>query len=127
MVSFIEIAAKKKLNIDAKDPAMRVLSLEGITGGVLVHLCPVTQYVKGVRKGQFKYNTKHKVPVLVTDFDIQEQKDKFETETGNCCICQGSGKEWNGWSKAEGNRFIACKRCTGAGKIEKRVIYDTDI
>lgn len=116
MVSFMELAAKKKLNIH-QDQAMKMLSVESIAGGFLVHMCPTTTYQRGDRKGSPKYNIKQKVPVLLLDADVLEQQTKFESETGKCYVCQGSGKKWIGWSKTEGSKFVLCTRCNGTGAI----------
>jgi hypothetical protein len=114
MISFVDLAAKKKLN--TQDDTLKVVSMRAVVGGILVEVCKTTKYLRGIRKGQHKYDLKTKASVLLTSQDIQEQETAYELETGNCHLCQGMGRTWVGWSKENGSKFETCSRCNGETK-----------
>lgn len=114
-MDFIDTAAKKKLGIN--DESIKTVSIEAITGGLLVYVCNTSLYKSGPRKGKIKYDTKTKRPVLLTTSDLKEVRDAYEAETKNCASCKGTGQSWCGWSEAEGNRYKPCKDCDGSGKV----------
>jgi hypothetical protein len=41
--------------------------------------------------------------------------NRYETETGKCSVCYGTGDEWMGWNHITGNRWGKCRRCNGLG------------
>lgn len=54
--------------------------------------------------------------VVVTDAELRQAKLDYETETGKCCKCAGSGKEFGGWDHITGNKYRDCVRCGATGK-----------
>lgn len=40
---------------------------------------------------------------------------EWENKTGKCADCTGSGKRHVGWSKAEGAKYMPCKKCGETG------------
>jgi len=93
-------------------------------GDCIVHGCiPGGVFTRGPRKGQ--YNFAHKTQeriIVVTHDEVQAAAVAYETETGNCWDCKGTGQEFAGWSVKEGTKTRPCRRCNGTGKIEKEIV-----
>ena len=53
--------------------------------------------------------------VIVTKAELQAKAAVYETETGKCWDCKGTGQVWAGWSKADGTRYRDCPRCNATG------------
>lgn len=78
-------------------------------------------YLEVMKSGKRKGLTNFKKPlerheVIVTDKDIDDAKDRFERETGKCCVCQGNKEEVAGWGKETGTRYRPCRRCGATGR-----------
>jgi hypothetical protein len=76
------------------------------------------RFRSGKRKGQT--NFRKPLPgtervVFVRDSEIKAWEARQEAATGKCMKCDGTGKEWAGWSAAEGSRFRECRRCNSTG------------
>ena len=105
-VNFYEIAARTKRGFGPEWGwySMKVLG-DGIT--------EVRGIVPGPKGG--KSRGKGDV-VLVTVADVEAACVRYETETGRCRACFGTGREAAGWSSTEGARFRPCRRCHETGK-----------
>ena len=53
--------------------------------------------------------------ILVTALEIRAFEARYETETGKCAVCDGSGQVWAGYKEGEGHRYRPCSRkgCEG--------------
>lgn len=70
---------------------------------------------RGPRKGERTWDKiTHKV--AVTQSEIIDEKRRYETETGNCAECSGTGEVWAGWHHINGHRYKTCTKCGGSGK-----------
>lgn len=50
--------------------------------------------------------------------EAEAERDRFAREVG-CAVCMATGKLWDGWSQAEGNRYRKCNACAAAsGRAE---------
>jgi len=58
--------------------------------------------------------------VLQSELDAEHAR--YETETGNCFRCDGSGQEWAGWDHKEGNRYRPCRRCNATGMAPQKQV-----
>lgn len=119
---YYERAALRKLKLARLDTeALGVHALEVIVGGIEVTIGPVSIYSRGPNKGRRKYggprSACHKV--LVTEADVQAEKNDFEAETGRCHNCFGNGLVVSAWSKVTGTGYKPCSVCAtetlGAG------------
>lgn len=54
--------------------------------------------------------------VFVTEADVEAACARYETETGRCRDCFGTGGEFAGASLADGVRLRPCRRCRETGK-----------
>jgi hypothetical protein len=54
--------------------------------------------------------------VCITSADLYNEKVLYEIETGNCCLCQGSGEEIYGYSINVGTKKRPCPKCNATGK-----------
>jgi hypothetical protein len=70
----------------------------------------------GPRKGEKTWRDAKTRECLVTEVEINAEMARYETETGNCSDCGGSGKEWAGWSADGGTKYRACNKCDGSGR-----------
>jgi hypothetical protein len=80
-----------------------------VTGSV-----PTGTYRSGPRKGRPKF-TGPETKVIVTKAELEVTAAAYESTTGKCWDCKGSGQTWAGWSKDEGTRYETCSRCKGTG------------
>lgn len=53
--------------------------------------------------------------VLIDIREEDEEKARFERETGKCHRCGGDGQDWAGWNRDTGTRWRPCKRCGATG------------
>jgi len=75
------------------------------------------------RNGRPKWASKAKDPTMrlvwAKHDDMVAWVDDYVHSLGLCEKCLGGGREWRGWSKHSGNRFIPCERCDGTGNYWK--------
>ena len=90
---------------------MKMTSIHGMPGGVLVEINNTTTYKRGPRKGELKYLKDGAVKVLLSEADYSAAKAKWVAETGRCLECFGNKLYWVGWSVDKGNYFAPCKSC----------------
>ena len=82
---------------------------------------PVGTYRSGPRKGRTKWPPKQPSDaVWMTDSDVEETKRLWCVETGLCGKCCGSGREYVGWNKIEGDKRNPCTDCDATGKYFMR-------
>lgn len=67
------------------------------------------------RDGRPKW-TKPFDEVCVTEDELRAEKKRYEAETGNCALCEGSAQQFSGWSIGGGNRYEPCRVCRATGK-----------
>jgi hypothetical protein len=82
-----------------------------VTGSV-----PVGVYSRGPRKGQPKF-TGPGIMVVVTRAEKEAAASAYETETGRCWNCKGSGQVVRKISVTEGNTYRPCTLCGGSGRV----------
>lgn len=79
----------------------------------------VTDFItRGPRKGKPNYRKLDRSLFLTTtvmDDDHKSWLADWETETGKCHTCEGTGKEWALWSADAGSKYRTCTRCEGDG------------
>ena len=69
---------------------------------------------RGPRKGQRTWDKiTHKV--AVTKAEEQEEVNRYESETGKCAECGGTGEMWAGWNHKTGHCYSECTKCSGSG------------
>lgn len=87
--------------------------------GYSVHLYKCPLKTKGKCKGQpnFRKATAN-IHGLVSKAMVEEAKQRYIAETGNCPKCDGSGKELYHWCK-EMTEFRHCPDCEGTGRFDK--------
>lgn len=87
-------------------------------GSIVTGYVPKT-YLRGPQKGQPRRGAETpgtRRDVVVSDSEADAHATNYETTTGLCYQCKGSGKQVAGWSATEGVRYCTCKRCNGSGK-----------
>jgi hypothetical protein len=84
------------------------------TDSVVTGSVPTGTYKSGPRKGDLKF-TGPKSKIVVTKVEIEATAAAYESSTGKCWNCQGTGQTWAGWSKDNGTRYKTCSRCKGTG------------
>jgi len=106
------IAARK-----AGNPAWRWCSLERVgedaiivTGGV-----PSEVFKSGPRKGRINWSKVEQVKLIVTDAELQTERERHESETGRCASCDGEGLIVFSMSADGTSKKRKCDRCLGAG------------
>jgi hypothetical protein len=67
------------------------------------------------KKGKRRWPKPH-VEVVVTQAEEVAERLSYETSTGNCATCLGSGKIAGAWSREKGLSFRDCFKCGGSGK-----------
>jgi hypothetical protein len=80
-----------------------------VTGDV-----PSGIYRSGPRKGKQKFTGPGR-KVVVTRQEMQAKATAYESDTGKCWDCKGTGQVWAGWSKTDGTRYRDCQRCNATG------------
>jgi hypothetical protein len=58
--------------------------------------------------------------LALTFAELEQFQRDWETETGKCAQCYGTGRGWAGWSSAEGDRYADCRPCDATGKPRAR-------
>ncbi len=115
---WVEVAKRK-----VGDPKWEWFSSERIgDGDFLMEGGEPRTISKGPRKGHrtWKHLAPHeKKKVVVTQAEIQQAEADYERDTGKCNVCGGSGQEWRGWSRDNGDRFRPCLRCDATGAAPK--------
>jgi hypothetical protein len=79
---------------------------------------PAGIYLRGTRKGQPRYShpkAKDRKQVVVSKAEMLQEAQKYETETGKCWDCKGTGQRYAGWHHIDGTRFRPCVRCSEKG------------
>jgi hypothetical protein len=80
-----------------------------VTGGV-----PVGAYKSGPRKGEPRFRGPGN-KIVVSRAEMEATAAAYESETGNCWNCYGTGQLPVGWNKADGMSHGTCTRCGGSG------------
>lgn len=113
MIDFFNAIIRKRFNLGEE---FRWSQIEAIDGGTLV------TYGKTVKTktGETKWERPLK-RAIVSDAELQQAKDDYETETGKCYICEGTVQERYGWSITAGAKFRPCKRCNSTGKAPEKM------
>jgi hypothetical protein len=75
---------------------------------------------KGKAKGWPKFDMKTAATTIVLPADIKAEQAAYEAETGNCHCCQGTKRESSGWSITDGQRWVPCRECKGAGLSKEK-------
>lgn len=108
-------AAIEKLGINGWKP----YRWEAATGGnIVTGSVPFGVYRSGPRKGQPVFDSTDRKTVVVSDEDVKTRAERYESETGNCWNCKGTGQVVSGWSAKAGTRYKACGRCGGTGVLK---------
>jgi hypothetical protein len=82
-----------------------------VQGGV-----PTAFYKSGPRKGRPKWGPREDYEKLwIRRADVKETEHRWESETGKCHACEGSGERMRRVSAAT-KEFVTCSRCSGSGK-----------
>lgn len=77
---------------------------------------------RGKRKGATNWRLRDKSTermFSISRVDLEAFQRLWQDRTGLCFECYGTGEKWNGWSAAEGNRYIPCKHCDARGFAKK--------
>jgi len=78
---------------------------------------PIGEYKSGPRKGRPKWPKESECQTIwLKDSEMDEVAAEWESETGKCHKCDGSGQEFWAWSAKDGTKTRTCKRCEGSGK-----------
>jgi hypothetical protein len=98
-------------------PEWRAFRWEAKGRGVLVEgAIPLAVYKRGPRKGKPKWNPRtDESAIVVLDNMHTEWLAQWESRTGKCHACAGSGQEWAGWSLTTGVSYRPCQRCGATG------------
>lgn len=102
-------AAQRKIGIARWEPCTFEVVAGGLlcTGGI-----PTT-----IKNGKKKWPVaKLREKVILTREDVTAEEIRYETETGNCHICYGSGKQTVGWNHITGVKTRECPKCGGSGR-----------
>ena len=106
------IAARK-----AGNPSWRWCSLERVgedailvTGGV-----PTEVFKSGPRKGRTNWSKVQQTKRVVTDAELQTERERHERETGRCASCDGEGLIVYSMSADGASKKRKCDRCLGTG------------
>jgi hypothetical protein len=83
---------------------------------------PIGVFKSGSRKGESKFKGKGQ-KVIITKDELIKVAIEYETTTGKCWDCHGTGQELVGWDKSEGSIYRSCQRCQGTGEAAKAAIY----
>lgn len=108
MIDTIRNACIRKLNAD---PSWRWSKVERLAGGILVEGSPTIVTPKGKTKWE-----KERTRLLLTQEELDYEKEAYEEVTGNCHACEGTGQYTYGWSVTDGIKTKPCPYCNGTGK-----------
>lgn len=110
---FIDRVARKKLNAleSWEHYKWEIVSLDDllVTGGIARLL------KSGKREGRRTWDGKGQT-VVVTAAELSAEYLLYESETGNCHKCGGSGRALFSWCAIDGNEYETCQACDGTGK-----------
>jgi hypothetical protein len=113
---FMELAARRKLGRGEDWKACR---WEAMTGGAMIDGGVPRILKAGPRKGKPTWKGQPIERVLLNEEDCAREVQLYIAETGNCPVCRGTGHEWRGWSRDDGDRYRPCPRCKATGKEDK--------
>lgn len=74
---------------------------------------------RGPRKGKQTWDGKGTTEV-VTQSELKTEQDRYESQTGKCGKCMGSGKLYAGWNSVDGTKYRTCNPCGGSGTAAQR-------
>lgn len=80
---------------------------------------------RGKRKGLKNWRKKDKATIrnaYIRESEHDEWLSVWESKTGNCHKCQGTGEMWAGWSAKDGTRYRTCTRCSGSGSAPNKYV-----
>lgn len=106
-----------KLEVIGKHPNTQGVMVTGAVSHVLIE--------KGPRKGEPNWKHRDKATeqqVFVAHGAMDARKDRYETETGVCHRCFGSGKVVQSVSIHTGATYRTCSRCDGTGRAPAQAI-----
>lgn len=108
-MTHIDSAAQRKIGIEGWEPCV----FEAITGGMLI-----TGGIPKMANGKKKWPARKLMDrIILTETDVSTEEDRYESETGNCRVCYGTGQQTIGWSAADGIRTRSCPTCGGVGRV----------
>ena len=82
---------------------------------------PSGTFSKGPRKGMPRFTGgTQKMRFVVTKAELEEERQRYISDTGNCPNCYGTGQEVAGWSKNEGMRYRNCSDCGATGRALRK-------
>ena len=121
---FMEIVAREKCGAIADEWRVYCWEVVGdykASRDFVVGIGQVRQMTRGPNKGNHTWRDASgkmlpSTKVVVTGGEMDAARRKYETVTGNCSACGGSGDVFASWSKAEGVKTRECSRCTGDGR-----------
>jgi hypothetical protein len=113
--NWLNMVARKKLG---QPPEWRWCKFEAIgdTDDCVVEGGIPRLLQSGKRKGQVTWRDCTLIKCVVTRAESDLAKVEYETETGKCQECAGSGLRLKGWNRDTGNHFKPCVRCGASGK-----------
>lgn len=77
--------------------------------------CPRLKSGKNKGKPNYKLKTNERT-FAVTNQQCEQFENDYESETGNCRRCRGSGKTVASVCVTDGTTWRECSRCSGTGK-----------
>jgi hypothetical protein len=118
-LGFLSVAAYEKLS--HYDATFKFFMSESLDGGdfLLEGANVLGTFSKGKRAGRPRFDRRNKIRVSVSENEVAYACQRYESNTGKCFDCLGSGEQSAGWSKAHGNRYRECQRCKGEGNSPK--------
>jgi hypothetical protein len=78
-------------------------------------ICPLV--ATGPRKGRPNWKAKDKTTqrkFFVPDSAVAQEEQAYESETGKCAECMGSGKQVHSVSAKAGTTYRPCRKCKGS-------------
>lgn len=103
-------------------PEWRAYRFEAKGKGVLVEGAVVTEvYKRGPRAGTLNYGKRDKsteAVIVILDAQHQQWLMDWEGATGKCHKCDGTSREWAGWTRSDGSIYRPCTRCDATGQAQ---------
>jgi len=97
-------------------PGWKAVNCKRAGNDSIVEGCvPEGVYRSGRRQGQPRF-IGPKSKVVVTQAELENAASEYESETGKCWDCHGTGSVLTGWRKPYGTRYATCSRCGGKGE-----------
>jgi len=83
---------------------------------------PSRFYTSGKRKGEPVWS--EPVPgtrntVCFMNSEVRVTQEAWETQTGQCAQCDGTGQQFAGWDRVNGRRTKRCEKCGGTGLAKR--------